>query len=69
MLGKFLEDYTELIREYQEHPVGVFDPGIGMAKVLEWCDAYYGDDNKVAKVFQLSGKPVMIADYTIHEND
>lgn len=69
VMPQLIEEYTELIREYQEHPVGVFDPGIGMAKVLEWCDAYYGDDNKVAKVFQLSGKPVMIADYTIHEND
>lgn len=63
VMPQLIEEYTELIREYQAESVGVFDPGIGMAKVLECCDAYYGDDNKIAKVFQLSGKPVMVADY------
>lgn len=65
MAPQMVTEYRELVKEFQEKQLGVFDKGISVEKALEWCDAYYGDDNEIAKEFQRAGKPVMIADYGI----
>lgn len=62
---QLVEEYRELIKEFKEKKIGVLDPGIRMQKVLEVCDAYYGDENKVSKVFNMVNKPVMIINYKI----
>lgn len=58
-------EYRELIREYEEKQLGVLDKGVSLERVLKICDAYYGDDNEIAREFQRVGKYVMIADYTV----
>lgn len=63
MLPQMCEEYKMLIDNFQSEEMGIFDPGISMRRVLEVCDAYYGDNNKISKVFQLVHKPVMIIDY------
>ncbi len=63
VMPEMLEEYRKLIREYEEKRWGVLDNGISMEEAMELCDAYYGDDNRIAKAFQDDGKPVMIINY------
>lgn len=60
-----VKEYRELIESFQAKKMGFFDPGLNIDYALEHCCAYYGVENKISKLFQLSGKPVMIMNFSI----
>ncbi len=66
---QMLREYQEIIDEFKGKKLGIFDEGIAAEKVLELCDAYYGDENELSKAFQQKGKPVMLEDYAICEKN
>ena len=63
MLPQLVREYRELVKEYVNGEYGIYDVGGEIATALEYCDAYYGDEGKISKLFMLSQKPVMIMDY------
>lgn len=64
-LPQLVAEYRELIVEFQKGNLGFFDPGVNIDFALENCCAYYGVENRISRLFQLSGKPVMIMDFNV----
>ena len=69
IIGKFLPqlvgEYRELIDEFQTRNLGFLDSGVNIDYALENCCAYYGVENKISRLFQLSEKPVMIMNFEV----
>lgn len=68
IVPQFVEEYLLLLKEYSEKEQIVIDEGISINRVIEVCDAYYGDDPSVAKEFQHINKPAMIMKYSDFED-
>lgn len=64
-LPQLVKEYRELIKEFQTRNLGFLDPGVNIDFALENCCAYYGVENKISRLFQLSEKPVMIMNFDI----
>ncbi len=64
-LPQLVEEYRELVKEFINSGLGFLDPGLNIDFALENCCAYYGVDNKISRLFQLSGKPVMIMNFDV----
>ncbi len=65
MLPQLTQEYQALVDEYIASDWGILDPGMNIEYALEYCNAYYGVENKISRLFQLSQKPVMIMDFNI----
>ena len=53
-------EYEKLVQEYQKEGWGIYDDSADMDRAVILSDAYYGDASSVVKVYQETGKPVMI---------
>lgn len=53
-------EYEKLVQEYQREGWGIYDDSADMDRAVILSDAYYGDASSVVKVYQETGKPVMI---------
>lgn len=69
LMPQVVKEYRELVRDYREESWGILDEGLPLIKLLEICDAYYGDDNEEARAVYGVGKPVMIVNYTINDEN
>lgn len=54
--------YLELIKEYKEQRIGIYDDTGDLHRAVNLADAYYGDRSSVTELFRQQGKPVMIMD-------
>lgn len=58
-------EYEKLVQEYQREGWGIYDDSADMDRAVILSDAYYGDASSVVKVYQETGKPVMIQNVEI----
>lgn len=52
--------YEKLVQDYRNEGWGIYDDSADMDRAVILSDAYYGDVSSVVKVYQETGKPVMI---------
>ena len=62
-LPQLVEEYRELVKEFINSGLGFLDPGMNIDFALDNCCAYYGVENRISRLFQLSEKPVMIKNF------
>ena len=59
--------YEKQLAWYQAQGFGIYDDTADLNRAIEISDAYYGDASSVVKLYQSTGKPVMIQDAEIVE--
>lgn len=65
MRPKLRAEYEQMVRKYQEEGWGIYDDSADMDRAVILSDAYYGDMSSAVKVYQETGKPVMIQNVEI----
>lgn len=60
MRPKLWLEYEKLVQEYKKEGWGIYDDSADMERAVILSDAYYGDGSSVVKVYQETGKPIMI---------
>lgn len=60
------EKYLELINEYKEKSIGIFDDSPDVHRAVNISDAYYGSRSSVVEMFKIQEKPIMIMNLRIH---
>ncbi len=53
-------EYEKLVQEYKKEGWGIYDDSADMERAVILSDAYYGDGSSVVKVYQETGKTIMI---------
>lgn len=56
------DEYRAIVAEYNRAGFGIFDDTPDLHRAIAWSDAYYGDMSSVVTLYQVTGKPIMIAD-------
>ena len=59
------EAYVLVERDFKEKQLGIYCDSVQDTRVVEFCDAYYGDASPLAQMCRDKGKPVMLADANI----
>lgn len=57
--------YRELVSEYREDKIGIYDTSPDLHRAVDISDAYYGSRSSVIELFKAEGKPVMIMNHRI----
>lgn len=52
--------YEELVKNYQNKKIGIYDETAEEERAAELCDAYYGDGGSMLRFFYRQQKPIMI---------
>lgn len=60
MRPKLRKAYEKLVESYLEEGWGIYDDSADMDRAVVLSDAYYGDLSSVVRVYQETGKPIMI---------
>jgi len=60
-----LKEYREIVVEYQEQNIGIYDETGDISRAIAMCDAYYGDDGVIADCVAKTGKLMMYQNYEI----
>ena len=53
-------EYEKLVKQYKEEGWGIYDDTSDMDRAVIISDGYYGDGSSVVRVYQKTGKPLMI---------
>ena len=69
MQPKLWEAYEQIVKQYLEEGWGIYDDTADLNRTIALCDAYYGDGSSVVQLCQTAGKPVMVQDAEIVENE
>ena len=64
-----VEPYLRLVEKYREEKIGIYDDSKELHRAINLSDAYYGDMSSVVELFRSQGKPIMIMDHMIVDND
>lgn len=64
-----VEPYLRLVEKYREEKIGIYDDSKELHRAINLSDAYYGDMSSVVELFRNQGKPIMIMDHMIVNND
>ena len=67
VVPQLINEYNQLILEYKNQSIGICDESGDIAKAIDCCDCFYGDESFLSDLFKLTGKPVMIQDYRLQE--
>ena len=59
--------YDELINDYKESSIGIYDDSAELDRAIVWSDAYYGDRGSVLHLYEKTGKPMLIQDYSTED--
>ncbi len=69
MRPKLWSEYQELVTQYQKEGWGIYDDSAQLNRAIQLCDAYYGDGSSLVQLCQKAGKPIMIQNVNILEED
>lgn len=58
-------EYERIVEKYVAEGWGIYDDTADLDRAIALCDAYYGDGSSVVQLCQEAGKPVMIQDVQI----
>jgi len=66
MRPQYLQWYLQLVQQFRQKKIGVFDQTADMDKTMALCDAYIGEATSSAlDLFYITGKPLFILDMKI----
>lgn len=55
-----VEPYLQLVNQYRQQEIGIYDDSKDLHRAINLADAYYGSHSSVVELFKQQGKPVMI---------
>lgn len=62
------EQYSRIVKEYRTAGWGIYDDSADMNRAIRISDAYYGDASSVVQLYQKTGKPILLQNpYVIEE--
>ena len=61
-----LQKYRDLLQEYKETRLGIYDDSTDIERAASLCDVYYGDAGSTANMCRVKKKTVMLQNVTIH---
>lgn len=62
-------EYEKLANQYRQEGWGIYDNTSDIDRGILISDAYYGDGSSVVQVYQKTGKPVMIQNVNVIDNE
>lgn len=65
----YLKEYEAIVAEYRRAGFGIFDDTAELHRAIVWTDAYYGDWSSLVTMYQATGKPIMIQNMQIIEEE
>ncbi|MDR1571690.1 MAG: hypothetical protein LBS32_04115 [Clostridiales Family XIII bacterium] len=69
MRPELAEGYRRIVAEYRREGWGIYDDTPDLHRAIAWTDGYYGDMSSVIALYQATGKPVMLANSVVGEDD
>lgn len=60
MLPDVYSQYQDIMKEYKELGIGIYDDSADMSRAVAYADASFGDASSMNLLFQFAGKPVLI---------
>lgn len=60
-----LKDYVAIIEGFRNAGWGIYNTVTTVPDMVQICDAYYGDNDKIVQIFVRAGKPAMIENVEI----
>lgn len=54
------EYYMEIVKQFKDEEIGIYDDTVELHRAIAYADAYYGDISSVVELFKQTGKPMMI---------
>lgn len=60
---ELLEEYWQIVREYQQEGWGIYDDSCGAGRAIMWSDVYYGDQGCLCTSCMDAGKEVIFQKY------
>lgn len=70
MRPELWEAYEAIVTQYKSEGWGIYDDTADLDRAVALSDAYYGDESSVVRLYQETGKPVMIQNvYSLPENN
>lgn len=63
------EPYQQLVEDYKESGIGIYDDTPDMERAIAISDAYYGDWGSVPTLYKRTGKPMMFQNLDIEEEE
>lgn len=61
---QMLDDYRRIVAEYKSAGYGIYDDTPDLTRAIKYTDAYYGDASSLIPLFQCTGNPVILTDYS-----
>lgn len=61
------EEYIKIVEQYKNEAWGIYDNSVELDRAVIWSDAYYGDWNSIAWLYQKAGKLVMLQNMDVLE--
>lgn len=53
-------EYVKIIKIYREEGWGIYDDTVDINRAIALSDAYYGDPSSIVKMYEETGKPIMM---------
>lgn len=69
MRPELWEKYRKVVEQYREDGWGIYDDTPDMDRAVAISDGYYGDASSIVQLCQEAGKPVMIQNVDMADND
>jgi len=60
-----VEEYRKIVEYYVNEGFGIYDDTPDLHRAIVWSDAYYGDGGSLLKLYEVTGKPIMIQNIDI----
>lgn len=65
MLPEIEREYCEIEEEYIKAGWGIYDDTGELHRAICWSDAYYGDGSSVIRLFEKTGKPILLQNLSL----
>jgi hypothetical protein len=69
MRPQLFGEYERIVAEYKREVFGIYDDTIDLHRALAWSDAYYGDGSSLMAMYGVTGKPIMLQNAEIVDED
>ena len=69
MRPQLLSEYDKIIEQYQSEGWGIYDNTPDVDRAIAISDAYYGTDSSVVNLYEATGKPIMIQNAEVLNDD
>lgn len=60
MLPHLYNQYAELVKNYREEKIGIYDDSPNLNRAITYADMCYGDDSSLGLLLQIAGKPTLL---------